>query len=158
MLRKRKEDSEHFPRTAIPVLIFTLKIKYVHKEGENKVMQCSKTKRGLAFVLAVFMLRFFLWYGVAPSIENCYVCGNETPLRPRFSPEGMLCGDHPTQSEHMAVSTSGVAAIHYILTQPLASAFQFNASPTTIHEIQKAALILWRHHFHTELRSYSQLY
>ncbi|MCL2364047.1 MAG: DNA repair protein RecO [Defluviitaleaceae bacterium] len=105
-------------------------------------------------VLAVFMLRFFMWYGVAPSMDACFLCASETFTHPRLSPEGILCGDHPTQNEHIPLTAAGIIAMRYIFAQPLATAFHFTATPKVIHELQKATHMMWRHHFDTDLRSY----
>ena len=102
-------------------------------------------------VLAVFMLRFFAWYGVAPFTENCLVCGN--PDAPRLSPEGTTCRQHPAPSDGITLSASALTATRYIFNSEPAAAFQFNAAPTVVDDLYRAAMLLWRHHFDTPLRS-----
>ncbi|MCL2187906.1 MAG: DNA repair protein RecO [Defluviitaleaceae bacterium] len=101
--------------------------------------------------LAVFMLRFFLWYGVAPSLE-----GN-VPEKGKIllSAEGLVQAEDNPQGEAMAISSSTLTALRYILTSDLSRAFLFSVNDAVVRELKNAAHMLWRHHFEWELRSAS---
>ncbi|MCL2202343.1 MAG: DNA repair protein RecO [Defluviitaleaceae bacterium] len=98
--------------------------------------------------LAVFMLRFFAWYGVAPGLEKCCVCGREALF---LCAEGLTCNSHPTTK--IPISHPSLAALRHIFDKDAAQAFLFTATPAIIQEINNAAQLLWRHHFDWELRS-----
>ena len=94
-------------------------------------------------VLAVFMLRFFLWYGVAPSLEG------EGGL---INAEGLVGGEGAV-GETVALSANGVTALRYIFSSDLARAFLFSVDASVVRELQNVANMLWRHHFEWALRS-----
>jgi DNA repair protein RecO (recombination protein O) len=106
--------------------------------------------------LAVFILRFFAWYGVAPVLDGCCVCdaGFDDNVNPFFCAEGLVCGNHTAASgECMPLSPPAFTALRYILTNDLSKAFLFTVDANVIQEMQKAAQLLWRYHFDWELRS-----
>ncbi|MCL2499371.1 MAG: DNA repair protein RecO [Defluviitaleaceae bacterium] len=109
-------------------------------------------------VLAVFMLRFFLWYGVAPSSGECCVCGGDVGLS-FLCAEGLVCNDHKRNlsGEFVPLSPHALTALRYILENDLTKAFLFTVGDGIVREIQNAARMLWRHHFEWELRSLTYL-
>ena len=101
-------------------------------------------------VLSVYMLRFFLWYGVAPQLTGCCICGKEDTLK--FCAEGLLCCPHTLP--HITLSPPTLAAMRHIFEQDLSKAFLFNAAEPVIQELKNTAEMLWRCHFEWELRSF----
>jgi DNA repair protein RecO (recombination protein O) len=115
-------------------------------------------------VLAVFMLRFFLWYGVTPNLTLCCVCDGEIPPpdingkhteTPYICAEGLLCNEHKglKTGEYTPVSPPTLTALRYIAENDLSKAFLFTTGEHVIQEMQNAALLLWRHHFDCVLQS-----
>jgi DNA repair protein RecO (recombination protein O) len=105
-------------------------------------------------ILAVFMLRFFLWYGVAPGLDNCCVCGNEIGL-PFFCAEGLICNEHKTTTagEFISLTSPTLTALRYIFDNDFNKAFLFTVNESVVKELQHASFLIWRHHFDWELRS-----
>jgi DNA repair protein RecO (recombination protein O) len=119
-------------------------------------------------VLSVFILRFFTWYGLAPSLDTCGVCGKavgdgsqpDDPA-PFFNPEGVFCRRHmltapaerPAINDYQPLSLPALAAMRYISNNDLSKAFLFSVSPGVVQEIRDAAQLLWRHHFEWGLKS-----
>ncbi|MCL2605102.1 MAG: DNA repair protein RecO [Defluviitaleaceae bacterium] len=113
-------------------------------------------------VLAVFMLRFFLWYGVAPTLDACCICGvicDEKTKTLVLYAEGLVCDDHKATAsgEYIPISPPTLSALHYIYDNALPKAFLFTVGDGIVREMQNAARMFWRHHFDWELRSLTYL-
>ena len=98
-------------------------------------------------ISAVFLLRFFDFYGLRPHSDECAVCdlpAGEMGGRFFWGHEGLLCLRH---GSGIAISPAAARAISFILTEDLPISFQFDAHDDVIAELEKAAQLLWRFHF-----------
>ena len=107
-------------------------------------------------ISAVFLIRFFLWNGLAPEVERCGTC--DTPLAKiqnvLFTAEGILCKNHMPSGEQtnsFTISKSAAHALLHILTNSMPQSFSFRASDTVINELQKIGRTLWNGHFEGNL-------
>ena len=101
-------------------------------------------------VAGVFFIRFFAFYGLAPEIETCTVCGGPVEHNAYFCAEGLVCGAHKP-SYGVQLSRATIYALRHILSSDLAAAFQFKAHENVLQELWQAAQMLWRSHFEWKL-------
>ena len=109
-------------------------------------------------VSGVFLLRFFLWYGLAPQTEYCCVC--EVPLEEmasiRFANEGVRCAGHNSGLEEvtaaLTITNSAALALRHVFTSSLSQSFSFKASEAVISELQRMGRVLLNSHFDWRLK------
>ncbi|MCL2223740.1 MAG: DNA repair protein RecO [Defluviitaleaceae bacterium] len=101
-------------------------------------------------VTAVFLLRFFDFYGFRPNADGCAECGAQgSSYEGKFfwSKEGLLCEKHNSRSEAFEISKAATTAASFILNSELSQAFMFEAVDSVLDELQRAVQLLWRIHF-----------
>lgn len=107
-----------------------------------------------AQVSCVFLFRFFLYYGLAPQIDECCVCGGALAEGVYFCDEGVVCracaGRKPYRT---AISAPALTALRHMLTAGLADAFGFQTSEAALRELTRAARLFWASHFQIKLRT-----
>jgi DNA repair protein RecO (recombination protein O) len=134
------------------LMLLTLKaLTYLNRAGSP--VEGQTTALTPQHILAVYMLRFFVWYGVAPVTESCCICGEAVTEKPFFTAEGLICASHPTTEERIPLSGATATALAYIIHAETNQSFRFTAPSLVISQLQKAAFLLWRFHFDKELRS-----
>jgi DNA repair protein RecO (recombination protein O) len=102
----------------------------------------------------VFMFRFFLFYGLAPDMSNCVVCGAELKEGASvFCDEGLVCKRCQVNKVRMKISPVAAAALAYILGSDINTAFMFKAEEQVLKELEKAARLCWIGHFNINLRT-----
>ena len=110
----------------------------------------SKDKLPPMQVIGVFFMRFFAYYGLAPEVEACSVCGDAVDDRAFVCAEGLVCRTHK-QPYGVGLSKAAVYALRFILSNDLSGAFLFNAREDVLKELWTAARMLWRCHFEWKL-------
>jgi len=104
-------------------------------------------------VVCVFLLRFFVFYGLAPRVEACALCNEAVDREAFFCVEGLACNDcRPNRS--IPVSMAAVFALRHILLSPMSPSFLFKAHDDVIKELMLAARLLWNFHFDRHLASW----
>jgi DNA repair protein RecO (recombination protein O) len=108
-------------------------------------------------VCAVFLFRFFLFYGIAPALDECCLCGEEAALTEDgayFCDEGYVCKTCSPQKKHrLRLSQAAWAGLRYIWESGMAESFRFTARPLVLDELNKAARLCWDIHFDWKLLS-----
>jgi DNA repair protein RecO (recombination protein O) len=108
-------------------------------------------------VTAVFLFRFYLFYGIAPATDECCVCGSEADVTSDgayFSDEGYVCkACSAKKKRRLRLSQTAWYGLRYILQQGASEAFRFTARPLIIEELNKAARLCWDSHFEWKLQS-----
>jgi DNA repair protein RecO (recombination protein O) len=108
-------------------------------------------------VCAVFLFRFYLFYGIAPAMDECCVCGAEAELTEDgayFCDEGYVCkACSPNKKHRLRISQAAWAGLRYILQSGTGEAFRFTARPLVLAELNKAARLCWDSHFEWKLMS-----
>ncbi len=108
-------------------------------------------------VAAVFLFRFYLYYGIAPSVDECCVCGGEATITgdgAYFCDEGYVCKHcSGTKKHRLRLSQTAWGGLAYILQQDTAQAFRFTTLPVVIGELNRAARLCWDGHFEWRLQS-----
>ena len=115
----------------------------------------------------VFLFRFFLFYGLAPEMNCCCLCGEElNNSSTLFCDEGMVClrcqkygpgtvsGAAKTR---MPLSLPAQEAIRHILSADVNQAFMFRAKDSVLTELTLAARLCWMGHFSITLQTDIQL-
>ena len=105
---------------------------------------------------SVFLLRFFLCYGIAPEIDRCCVCG--APVQKMtvifFCDEGTLCGPCRAQKPfNSELPLPSHAALKHVMESDLNGAFFFTLAPKYLDSLQQAARLMWKSHFDIQLKS-----
>ena len=101
-------------------------------------------------VIGVFFMRFFAFYGLAPEVGTCTICGEVVEQNAFFCAEGLVCGVHKP-SYSVRLSRAAVFALRHILSSDLSAAFLFKAHEDVLQELWQAAQMLWRAHFEWKL-------
>jgi len=103
--------------------------------------------------LQVFMFRFYLFYGLAPEMGSCCLCGQPlTDNAAIFCDQGMLCSTCKNPSQ-MPLSLAAQAAIRHILRSSLNEAFMFRAGDTVLRELTLASKLCFLSHFQIALQT-----
>jgi DNA repair protein RecO (recombination protein O) len=114
----------------------------------------SKTNLPYTQVAAVFLFRFYLYYGLAPQVAHCCLCGTEPGGGGWFCAEGLVCGHCAGQVSHRVPLAAGaVAALRYIFGSGLPEAFLFRADENILHQLFQAGKLYWDSHFGWKLQS-----
>ena len=105
--------------------------------------------------LLVFMLRFFLCYGLAPEIEMCCVCGGGIgDAAAYFCDDGLLCGACRALKQHkIPITPSARAALAYIFSRSMPSAFAFLVNGSVLDELSQAVKLFWACHFQIHIQT-----
>ena len=101
-------------------------------------------------VIGVFFMRFFAFYGLAPEVDVCTVCGGAVEHNANFCAEGLVCRAHKP-SYSVPLSQAAIFGMRHILNSELAAAFHFKAHEDVLKELWHAAQMLWRAHFEWKL-------
>jgi len=112
----------------------------------------SKQKLPALQIASAFALRFFVFYGFAPEIHYCTVCGEAVDDNIFFCAEGLICKKHKS-GYSIALSSAGIFALRYIIDSDISHAFLFNARDDVIKQIWDTAIMLWRCHFEWKLKT-----
>jgi len=98
-------------------------------------------------ITAVFLLKFFDYYGLRPTTDVCAVCGKkndtgETGAIKDFyfwGKEGVLCEKH---GGSFKISKAAMTAVSFILASDLPQSFSFEARKDILDEIHTAANLI----------------
>jgi len=101
---------------------------------------------------AVFLFRFFLFYGLAPEMEHCAVCGGDLADSNLFCDEGMICRNC-NKKNRMIVSNAARHSLRHILQNDLNQSFLFRIEDTALKELSQAAYLCWLSHFQIPLQT-----
>jgi len=109
-------------------------------------------------ITGVFLMRFFSFHGLEPRTDECVICNR--PVREmnddiRIGAEGSVCGLHNSDFYTIPVSKPALSAISFILQNPPAQAFKFNANENVLDEIHQVARLLWMTHFERNVKSWT---
>jgi DNA repair protein RecO (recombination protein O) len=113
----------------------------------------SKGKLPPAQIVAVFLFRFFDFYGYRPHSQECAVCEavydfDDLVKRVNWNAEGVLCVTCADKTPStLKISPPTLAAISYILNSELPQSFQFTVHENVLAELQSAAQIILNFHF-----------
>ena len=114
--------------------------------------------------LCVFLFRFFLYYGLAPEMACCCLCGAACDNAALFCDEGLVCqGCLIAKTEgsaakiRMPLSPAAVKAIQHILGTDMPQAFMFRTQAAVLDELHKAAQLCWLGHFPIRLKTKIQM-
>ena len=105
-------------------------------------------------VTAVFLTRFFDFYGLRPQVDECVACGlplSEMKDGMYFGREGLLCDLHSAGG--IAISPAAAAAFFHVVNSELIQAFRFNVLPEVIDDMHQGLKVLWDNYFEWGLRS-----
>jgi len=104
--------------------------------------------------VCVFLFRFFLFYGLAPEMNICCLCGEELSSSAAiFCDEGMICHRCQNNKARMPLSLAAQEAIQHILRENLKQAFMFRALDSVLNELILAARLCWQGHFSITLQT-----
>ena len=107
-------------------------------------------------VAAVFMLLALNSHGLRPITDTCTVCGRPAwsfGARLYFAGDGATCGSCYLLKKTITASEASLAAINYILSNPLSGSFHFRVSDEVLNELLNITFFLWKSHFDFELMS-----
>jgi len=107
--------------------------------------------------IQVFLFRFFLFYGLAPEMECCALCGTPAASGGQsdgmFCDEGIVCGRCLHHKTNMPLSIPAQEALRHILSTDLNHSFMFQAKEAVLNELAKAARLCWLGHFPITLQT-----
>jgi len=108
----------------------------------------------------VFLFRFFLFYGLAPEMNSCCLCGEDiNDSAALFCDEGMSCHICPKPDgisyvkARISLSLAAQEAIRHILSEDINSAFMFRVQSSVLDELERAARLCWLGHFPITLQT-----
>ena len=100
----------------------------------------------------VFLFRFFLFYGLAPEMDSCSVCGGELDGKKTFCSEGMICNNCKGKSR-IVLSDAAYYALRHILERDINQSFLFKLEDAAIKQLGQAANLCWLSHFQFPLQA-----
>ena len=89
------------------------------------------------FVKAVYLFRFFLYYGIQPTLEYCAVCGGYIQSPKYFCCDGVLCDNHVSFNQY-SIDEKIVTALKNIY-----SSNKLDLSNDIIKRLLNIATIIW---------------
>jgi len=117
--------------------------------------------------VSVFLFRFFLFYGLAPEMNVCCLCGEGLDHSATlFCDEGMVCfncqkhrpaAPNGTAKSRMPLSLGAQEAVRHILSTDVNQAFMFRAKDSVLAELTRAARLCWMGHFPITLQTDIQM-
>jgi len=100
----------------------------------------------------VFLFRFFLFYGLAPEMDCCAVCGGSIEKSNIFCEEGMIC-KNCIKKNRMLLSDAAIHSLRHILQSELNQSFLFRIDDTALKALSQAAYLCWLSHFQFPLQT-----
>ncbi|MCL2421498.1 MAG: DNA repair protein RecO, partial [Defluviitaleaceae bacterium] len=128
-----------------------------HISGKNTASDAKITGRQ---AVCVFLFRFFLFYGLAPEMNACCICGDElSSTATIFCDEGMACFNCQKNSNkaYMPLSLAAQEAIRHMLSADINRAFMFRIQDAVLNELALASQLCWQGHFPIPLQTSSLL-
>ena len=93
------------------------------------------------FVKAVFLFRFFLYYGIKPTLEYCAVCGIYITNPKYFCCDGVLCDNHISSNQYSLDESLNLAL------KQIYSSNKLELSNDIIKRLINIAMLIWDSNF-----------
>jgi len=114
-------------------------------------LAAAEDRPSAALAVLATRLKLLVALGYLPELDSCVQCGSEEMLcgfRPSLG--GMVCSDCYPQEHHdcFAISPDGLAALHYLLDNPLSKLDHSELDGFAAAEVERAVSQTLAHHGH----------